>query len=275
MRVYLELLRDVLDNGRVREDRTGVGTLSVFGRQIRVPVRYGQFPLLTTKRIHVKSVIHELLWFLRGETNVRSLQAHGVTIWNEWADESGELGPVYGKQWRRWPDRRHENRDADIDQIANLVRDLQANPFSRRHIVSAWNPADVPLMKLPPCHTLWQCYVEEGAPGNPNKLSLHLYARSIDIFLGLPFNMASYAMLLAMLAHVTKLSASELVISFGDLHLYRNHIDQANEQLQREPRGCPHLALNPEVRSIDGFRFEDFEISNYNPHPAIKAPIAV
>jgi len=275
MKSYLDLLRHVMTHGKDREDRTGVGTRAVFGYQWRHDLQDG-FPLLTTKKIHTKSVLHELLWFLRGETNVRSLQAAGVKIWNEWADESGELGPVYGKQWRRW----QNGWGSQIDQIANLVRDLKVNPFSRRHIVSAWNPADVPSMALPPCHTLWQCQVETLPPEWVNVtgkgvLNLHLYARSIDSFLGLPFNIASYAFLLRMLAEVTNLYAGELIISFGDLHIYRNHFDQVNEQLGREPRPLPQLCIERQVSSIDDFRFEDFAIHGYDPHPAIKAPIAV
>jgi len=275
MKSYLDLLRHVMTHGKDREDRTGVGTRAVFGYQWRHNLQDG-FPLLTTKKVHMKSVLHELLWFLRGETNVRSLQAAGVTIWDEWADENGDLGPVYGKQWRRW----QHGWGGQIDQIAGLVRDLKANPFSRRHIVSAWNPVDVPVMKLPPCHTLWQCQVaalpeDWGHVSGSGLLHLHLYARSIDSFLGLPFNIASYAFLLRMLAEVTGLYAGELIISFGDLHIYRNHFDQVSEQLGREPRPLPRLAVRRGVESIDDFRFEDFVIEGYDPHPAIKAPIAV
>ena len=297
MKAYLDLLRHVMDYGQDRQDRTGVGTRAVFGYQFRHNLQDG-FPLLTTKKVHVKSVIHELLWFLRGETNVRSLQSAGVTIWDEWADEEGDLGPVYGAQWRRWPDYRKAMAPAPaglpaspysfasvsvgtIDQIANLVRDLRENPFSRRHIVTAWNPADLPAMALPPCHTLFQCQVSSvpaqwTRAARKGMLNLHLYARSIDSFLGLPFNIASYAFLLRMLAEVTDLYPGELIISFGDLHIYRNHFDQVAEQLAREPRPLPELVIVPwKVQNIDDFRFEDFVIEGYNPHPAIKAPIAV
>lgn len=259
MQSYLDLLKHVMTHGRDREDRTGTGTRAVFGYQLRHNIQDG-FPLLTTKKVHVKSVIYELLWFLGGSTNIGYLKQHGVTIWDEWADERGELGPVYGKQWRGF---------GGIDQISQLVRDLRVNPFSRRHIVSAWNPPDVSKVKLPPCHTLWQCQVSEGA------LNLHLYARSIDSFLGLPFNIASYAFLLSMLAQVSELVPGELIISFGDLHIYRNHFDQVNEQLAREPRPLPRLELNPDVKDINSFTFSDFEILAYDPQPAIKAPIAV
>jgi thymidylate synthase len=268
MKSYLDLLNHVMTNGKDREDRTGVGTRAVFGYQWRHDLRQG-FPLLTTKKVHIKSVIYELLWFLRGDTNVKFLQGNGVTIWNEWADENGELGPVYGKQWRRW----ETGASHYVDQIARLVRDLADNPFSRRHIVSAWNPSDVPKMKLPPCHTLWQCQVED-TPG-VRTLNLHLYARSIDSFLGLPFNIASYAFLLSMLASVTFMVPGELVISFGDLHIYKNHFEQVKEQLSRPTRDLPRLELNLDVRDIGGFSFSDFEIMAYDPHPAIKAPIAV
>lgn len=270
-----------MTHGKDREDRTGVGTRAVFGYQWRHNMQGNGFPLLTTKKVHVKSVIHELLWFLRGETNVRSLQQAGVTIWDEWADANGELGPVYGKQWRDWGGYDYESARGDgpshfrgIDQISQLIRDLKSNPFSRRHMVSAWNPVDVPSMKLPPCHTLWQCQVEP-LPLGTGLLNLQLYARSIDSFLGLPFNIASYALLLRMLAEVTGLYAGELIISFGDLHIYRNHFDQVNEQLSRAPRPLPLLRIPRKVESIDDFRFEDFHFDGYDPHPAIKAPIAV
>ncbi len=268
MNSYLKLLRHVFSEGTDRTDRTGVGTRAVFGYQWRHDLLDG-FPLLTTKRVHLRSIIYELLWFLRGDTNVRYLQEHGVTIWDEWADENGRLGPVYGQQWRRWPGLRDGHCSVVIDQVANLVRDLREKPDSRRHIVSAWNPVDVPAMKLPPCHTLWQCQVDNG------RLHLHLYARSIDSFLGLPFNIASYALLDIMLAHVSGLVPGELIISFGDLHIYRNHFEQVHEQLSREPRSLPTLALVRAVPSIDAFRFEDFHLANYNPAPAIKAPVAV
>lgn len=267
MQQYLEMLDMLLTKGKDRSDRTGVGTRGVFGYQMRFDLALG-FPLLTTKKIHVKSVIHELLWFLSGSGNIAYLKQNGVTIWDEWADEKGDLGPVYGVQWRHW---KHTLKgcEMEVDQINCLIRDLQANPMSRRHIVTAWNPPLIPQMKLPPCHTLWQCYVD-----NERRLSLHLYARSIDAFLGLPFNIASYALLLSMLAKVTGLIASELIISFGDLHLYRNHFDQAREQLARTPRPLPTLCLR-ERTEIDSFVYDDFQISNYYPHPAIKAPIAV
>ncbi len=285
MKSYLDLLRHIIENGRLRDDRTGVGTLGVFGHQWRHNLNDG-FPLLTTKKVHIKSIIHELLWFLRGETNVRSLQEAGVTIWNEWADANGDLGPVYGWQWRHWPTQEVPPPPAlaffkTIDQIAALIAGLKKNPFSRRHIVTAWNPADVPEMKLPPCHTLWQCYVESGAIGTGGqsqdyaRLSLHLYARSIDSFLGLPFNIASYALLTHMLAHVCGYLVGDLVISFGDLHIYKNHFDQVGEQLSREPRALPRLTFARVVPTIDDFRFEDFVIEDYNPHSAIKAPVAV
>lgn len=277
MNSYLTLLSDILRNGRDRSDRTGTGTRGIFGYQWRHNMADG-FPLLTTKKVHIKSIIHELLWFLRGETNIRSLQAEGVTIWNEWADPDGELGPVYGKQWRRWPGK---GVMRDVDQISDLIHGLKTNPFGRRHIVSAWNPADVPDMKLPPCHTLWQCYVEPCNFGagletvEANRLSLHLYARSIDSFLGLPFNIASYAFLLHMLAQVCGYVPGELVISFGDLHIYSNHFDQVHEQLSRAPRALPTFSFARGVDSIDDFRFEDFVIEGYDPHPAIKAPVAI
>jgi thymidylate synthase len=277
MKQYLALLDHLLTNGTDRPDRTGVGTRGVFGYQMRFNLADG-FPLLTTKKVHTKSIIHELLWFLRGSGNIAYLKQHGVTIWDEWADENGDLGPVYGVQWRKWA----KNIDGcytghatnEVDQIANLISDLKKNPFSRRHIVTAWNPPLIPQMKLPPCHTLWQCYVQQENKDTVPTLHLHLYARSIDSFLGLPFNIASYAFLLTMLAHVTDMEPGDLVISFGDLHLYKNHFDQAREQLKREPRILPILAL-PRKRSIDEFQFNDFQIIGYDPHPAIKAPIAV
>ncbi len=267
MKSYLDLLKHVMTHGKDREDRTGVGTRAVFGYQWRHHLADG-FPLLTTKKVHFKSVAYELLWFLTGNTNIRFLKEHGVTIWDEWADAGGELGPVYGKQWRRWAIH-DDSGDDTIDQVRDLVLGLRHNPFSRRHIVTAWNPPDVPKVKLPPCHTLWQCQVSEGS------LNLHLYARSIDSFLGLPFNIASYALLLSMLAHITSLAPGELIISFGDLHIYRNHFDQVHEQLAREPRPLPVLEIAPEPVEIDGFDYSDFKIEGYNPHPAIKAPIAV
>jgi thymidylate synthase len=260
---YLDLLADVLANGVRRDDRTGTGTLGVFGRQIRFDLAQG-FPLLTTKRLHLKSIIYELLWFLRGDTNVRWLQERGVSIWDEWADETGELGPVYGRQWRSWaaPDGRV------IDQIAKVVEQIRARPESRRHIVTAWNPADVDDMALPPCHCLFQFFVAEG------KLSCQLYQRSADLFLGVPFNIASYALLTLMVAEVTGLKPGEFVHSFGDLHLYLNHLDQAKEQLGREPFAFPTMHLEPKA-DLFAFDYEDFRLEGYQAHPAIKAPIAV
>jgi len=272
MQSYHKLLKHILVHGEERDDRTGVGTLGVFGYQMRMDLAQG-FPLLTTKKVWFRGVVEELLWFLRGETNIRSLQAAGVHIWDEWADEKGELGPVYGCQWRHWD--YQEGLDADgnvdeVDQIANLVRDLRANPNSRRHVVSAWNPRDVPNMALPPCHTLWQCYV-----GGGRRLSLHLYARSIDSFLGLPFNIASYALLTHMLAQVTGNLPGELVISFGDLHIYKNHLEQVRTQLGRVPRLLPRLWVNPEVTDIFGFTGADFKLEGYDPYEALPAPVAV
>jgi len=264
MRPYLDLLRHVLDDGVEKSDRTGTGTLSVFGHQMRFDLRAG-FPLMTTKKLHVRSIVHELLWFLSGSTNVAYLREHGVTIWDEWADEQGELGPVYGFQWRSWP--AHDG--GTIDQIARVVESIRSQPDSRRHLVSAWNPSDLERMALPPCHALFQFYVARGA------LSCQLYQRSADVFLGVPFNIASYALLTAMMAQVCELEPGEFVHTFGDVHLYLNHLEQARLQLAREPRPLPTLRLNPAVRSIFDFRFEDVEIAGYDPHPAIKAPIAV
>jgi thymidylate synthase len=264
MRQYLDLLRDVLDNGTDRPDRTGTGTRSVFGRQSRYDLSKG-FPLLTTKKLHIKSIVYELLWFLRGETNVRWLQERGVRIWDEWADENGDLGPVYGSQWRSWPD----GRGGTIDQIANVVKSIKTKPDSRRHIVTAWNPAEVDDMALPPCHCLFQFYVADG------KLSCQLYQRSADLFLGVPFNIASYALLTQMMAQVTGLEPGEFVHSFGDLHLYHNHFDQARLQLTRSPRPLPRLTINPDKTDIFDFVFEDFMITGYDPEPTIKAEIAV
>ena len=264
MRQYLDLLRLVRDTGVEKHDRTGTGTRSVFGHQMRFNLEDG-FPLVTTKKTHLKSIITELLWFLRGETNVRWLQERGVTIWDEWADANGELGPVYGYQWRSWPAR----DGGTIDQIANLVRDIQKNPDSRRLIVTAWNPADVPRMALPPCHCLFQFYVANG------KLSCQLYQRSADIFLGVPFNIASYALLTMMVAQVTGLKPGEFVHSFGDAHLYLNHLEQADEQLSRQPHPLPTMRLNPAVTDLFAFQYEDFTLENYQSHPGIKAPIAV
>ena len=265
MRQYLDLLRHVLDHGHQREDRTGTGTVGVFGAQTRFDLSEG-FPALTTKKLHLRSIIHELLWFLRGDTNIRYLQENGVTIWDEWADENGDLGPVYGRQWRSWqcPDGR------TVDQIKNVVAQIGTNPFSRRLIVSAWNPADIDQMMLPPCHALFQFYVTPD-----RRLSCQLYQRSADLFLGVPFNIASYALLTLMVAQVTGLQPGEFVHTFGDLHLYLNHLDQARLQLTRDPRPLPIMRLNPDVKDIEGFRFDDFTLENYHPHPSIKAPIAV
>jgi len=261
---YLDLLRRILDEGIEKSDRTGTGTRSVFGHQLRFDLGQG-FPLLTTKKLHVRSIVHELLWFLSGSTNVGYLREHGVTIWDEWADEQGELGPVYGHQWRSWP----APDGRAIDQIAGVVDSIRSNTDSRRHIVSAWNPADVDRMALPPCHALFQFWVGEG------RLSCQLYQRSADVFLGVPFNIASYALLTAMMAQVCDLAPGVFVHTFGDAHLYSNHLEQARTQLEREPRPLPRLRLNPEVRSIFAFRFEDVAIEGYDPHPSIKAPIAV
>jgi thymidylate synthase len=261
---YLDLLRKVRDDGVYKGDRTGTGTQSLFGHQMRFDLGRG-FPMLTTKKLHLKSIVHELLWFLQGDTNIAYLKQHGVGIWNEWADENGDLGPVYGAQWRSWPapDGRH------IDQIANLLRQLKANPDSRRLIVSAWNPAEVDKMALPPCHCLYQFYVAEG------RLSCQLYQRSADIFLGVPFNIASYALLTLMVAQVCDLEAGDFVHTLGDAHLYVNHQQQADLQLQREPLTLPTLKINPDVKDLFGFRFEDFELVGYEAHPHIKAPVAV
>ena len=264
MRQYLDLLEHALKDGVEKRDRTGTGTRSLFGYQMRFDLGAG-FPLLTTKKLHLKSIIYELLWFLRGETNVRWLQERGVSIWDEWADENGELGPVYGAQWRSWPAR----DGGTIDQIQNLIRDIKANPDSRRLIVTAWNPADIPDMALPPCHCLFQFYVANG------KLSCQLYQRSADIFLGVPFNIASYALLTLMVAQVTGLQPGEFIHSFGDAHLYLNHLEQAREQLSRQPQALPVMRLNPAVKDIFDFQFEDFTLENYQPQPSIKAPIAV
>jgi thymidylate synthase len=264
MKQYLDLLSHLVDHGNPKPDRTGTGTLSVFGWQLRFDLSE-RFPLVTTKRVHLKSVIHELLWFLRGETNVKSLNEVGVSIWDEWADPKGDLGPIYGYQWRSWPapDGRH------IDQIAELIRQIRTNPHSRRLIVSAWNVADLPAMALAPCHALFQFYVQGG------KLSCQLYQRSADVFLGVPFNIASYALLTLMVAQVTGLEPGEFIHSFGDVHLYLNHLEQAREQLSREPRQLPRLRLNPAVRELEAFRLEDFTLESNDPHPAIRAPVAV
>ena len=264
MKQYHDLLRLVLEQGRHKSDRTGTGTLSVFGAQTRFSLRES-FPLLTTKKIHFKSVAYELLWFLRGDTNVRWLQEHGVSIWNEWADAEGNLGRVYGAQWRDWrtPD------GGSVDQLARLIDQIRRKPDSRRHIVTAWNPAEVEAMTLPPCHALFQFFVLDG------ELSCQLYQRSADLFLGVPFNIASYALLTCMVAQVCDLRPGEFVHTFGDLHLYDNHLDQAREQLSREPRPLPRLTLNPQIRELNDFAYEDITLLDYNPHPPIKAPIAV
>jgi thymidylate synthase len=264
MKTYLDLLRHVRTHGTRKDDRTGTGTLSVFGAQMRFDLAKG-FPLVTTKKIHLKSVICELLWFLQGSTNVRWLQDKGVTIWDEWADAQGELGPVYGYQWRSWPapDGRH------IDQVSEVLRQIRANPDSRRLIVSAWNVADIPRMALAPCHALFQFYVADG------KLSCQMYQRSADMFLGVPFNIASYALLTMMVAQVTGLAPGEFVHTLGDAHLYLNHLEQADEQLSRAPRALPVMKLSPDVRDLFAFRYEDFTLEGYDPHPAIRAPIAV
>ena len=261
---YLDLLRLIIAKGVDRGDRTGTGTRSIFGHQMRFDLSAG-FPLLTTKKVHLKSIIYELLWFLRGETNVRWLQERGVTIWDEWADEDGDLGPVYGSQWRSWPD----GKGGTIDQIASVVHSIRTRPESRRHIVSAWNTAEVDEMALPPCHCLFQFYVVEG------RLSCQLYQRSADVFLGVPFNIASYALLTLMVAQVTGLEPGEFLHSFGDVHLYSNHMDQAAEQLQRAPRPLPRMTLNPDRTTLEAFEYDDFMLTGYDPHPAIKAPIAV
>ena len=264
MRQYLDLLTHVMENGTDRGDRTGTGTRSVFGYQMRFDLSQG-FPVLTTKKLHLRSIIYELLWFLKGETNIAYLKENGVSIWDEWADEKGDLGPVYGYQWRSWPapDGRH------IDQIAGLVEALRKNPNSRRHIVSAWNPALVDEMALPPCHCLFQFYVSDG------KLSCQLYQRSADIFLGVPFNIASYALLTMMVAQVVGLKPGDFVHTFGDAHIYHNHFDQVRTQLSRSPRALPALEINPEVDDLFAFRFEDFTLKGYDPEPHIKAPVAV
>jgi thymidylate synthase len=264
MRQYLDLMKHVLEHGARKSDRTGTGTLSVFGAQLRFDLDAG-FPLLTTKKVHLKSIIHELLWFLKGDTNTRYLKENGVTIWDEWADSQGNLGPVYGYQWRSWPapDGRH------IDQVSQSLKQIRENPDSRRMIVSAWNVADLPKMALLPCHAFFQFYVADG------RLSCQLYQRSADVFLGVPFNIASYALLTLMVAQVCGLKPGDFVHTFGDTHLYLNHLEQAREQLARAPRRLPAMKLNPAVRDLFQFQYEDFTLENYDPHPAIKAPVAV
>ncbi len=264
MKQYHDLMRHVLDKGATKTDRTGTGTLSVFGYQMRYDLQEG-FPMMTTKKVHMKSILHELLWFLKGDTNIKYLKDNGVSIWDEWADENGNLGPVYGSQWRSWPaaDGRH------IDQITQVINQIKNNPDSRRMIVSAWNVGEIDKMKLPPCHAFFQFYVAEG------KLSCQLYQRSADIFLGVPFNIASYAILTMMVAQVCNLKAGEFIHTLGDAHLYSNHIEQANLQLSRDLRKLPALKINPEVKDIFGFKFEDFTLEGYDPHPHIKAAVAV
>jgi thymidylate synthase len=264
MRQYLDLLRHVLANGTRKDDRTGTGTLSVFGHQMRFDLGEG-FPLLTTKKVHLKSIIHELLWFLRGDTNIKYLKDNGVSIWDEWADEQGNLGPIYGYQWRSWPARDGQ----PIDQISEVLQTLKSNPDSRRIIVSAWNVGELPYMKLPPCHAFFQFYVADG------KLSCQLYQRSADIFLGVPFNIASYALLTLMIAQVTGLKPGDFVHTLGDAHIYLNHLEQVNLQLSRDTRALPAMKLNPAVTDLFEFKFEDFTLEGYDPHPGIKAPVAV
>ena len=264
MKVYLSLLEHIMKNGTLKSDRTGTGTKSVFGYQMRFDLQEG-FPLLTTKKVHLKSIIHELLWFIAGDTNIKYLNDNGVTIWDEWADENGELGPVYGRQWRSW-----ETADGrKVDQLSALIEGIKRNPDSRRHIISAWNPGEVDKMALPPCHAMFQFYVAE------EKLSCQLYQRSADVFLGVPFNIASYALLTMMVAQVCGLKPGEFIHTFGDAHIYTNHFEQVALQLSREPRPLPVMKINPNVSDIYGFRYEDFQLDGYTPHPSIKAPIAV
>jgi thymidylate synthase len=267
MRQYLDLMQHVLDHGAIKSDRTGTGTRSIFGAQMRFDLSEG-FPLLTTKKLHTRSIIHELLWFLRGESNIRYLQENNVRIWNPWADENGELGPVYGVQWRHWPMPKGETQD-EVDQIQWVLEEIKRNPDSRRLIVSAWNVGQLHRMNLPPCHLLFQFYIAQG------KLSCQMYQRSADLFLGVPFNIASYALLTMMVAQVTGYEAGEFIHTFGDVHLYENHLEQARTQLQREPGPRPTMRLNPQVSSLFDFTFDDFTLENYNPHPHIKAEVAV
>ncbi len=264
MKQYLDLMQHVLENGIEKSDRTGTGTISVFGYQMRFDLQEG-FPLVTTKKIHTRSVIHELLWFLKGDQNIRYLKENGVSIWDEWADENGNLGPVYGVQWRSWPTPTGDT----VDQITQLIHQINTNPDSRRLIVSAWNVGEISNMALPPCHAFFQFYVADG------KLSCQLYQRSADIFLGVPFNIASYALLTMMVAQVTNLDPGEFILTFGDAHLYSNHLEQTHLQLSREPRSLPQMVLNPDIKSIFDFKYEDFELRNYDPHPHIKAAVAV
>ncbi len=264
MRTYLDLLQDILDQGVDKSDRTGVGTRSVFGRQVRFNLQEG-FPLITTKKVHLKSIIYELLWFLKGDTNVKYLQEHNVRIWNEWAKDDGSLGPIYGRQWRSWPD----GSESGIDQIQQAIEAIKTNPDSRRIVVSAWNVAELEEMQLNPCHVMFQFYVAEG------RLSCQLYQRSADVFLGVPFNIASYSLLTMMIAQVCDLQIGEFVHTFGDLHLYQNHFEQARLQLSREPRALPTMKINPNVKNIDQFSYNDFQLLNYDPHPSIKAKVAV
>lgn len=264
MKQYIDLLKHIMDHGAVKSDRTGTGTRSVFGYQMRFNLEEG-FPLLTTKRVHLKSIIHELLWFIAGDTNIKYLNDNGVTIWDEWADENGELGPVYGSQWRSW-----ETADGrKVDQLEALIEGIKRNPDSRRHIISAWNPGEVDKMALPPCHAMFQFYVADG------KLSCQLYQRSADVFLGVPFNIASYALLTMMVAQVCNLKLGEFIHTLGDAHLYINHFDQVALQLSRDMRSLPVMKINPNIKSIFEFKYEDFDLEGYNPHPGIKAPIAV
>jgi len=264
MKNYHDLLEHIMEHGTDKSDRTGTGTRSVFGYQLRYDLADG-FPLVTTKKVHLKSIIHELLWFLKGDTNIKYLTDHGVSIWNEWADENGDLGPVYGAQWRSW-----QGADGKVvDQISEVIQQIKTNPDSRRLIVSAWNAAEIPNMALAPCHALFQFYVADG------KLSLQLYQRSADVFLGVPFNIASYALLLMMVAQVCELEVGEYIHTFGDVHIYNNHFEQVKTQLAREPRALPEMILNPEVNNIFDFTFEDFTLENYDPHPGIKAPVAI